>query len=168
MKNFPFILIFLFTIIFSQPVFAQGDEGRTKIQMTINYGGKTVVTDLNSIGTSLSRGYEEEQPSVTAKDSVKTKPTGYSPNAFYLTIEAKKISDDLLTVFAKKQNRFDGTITIVDTYGKNPTRTIKFKQASLYTYSDQLSAGPYNEGYGSAGLSFTCKEVSINGILIEQ
>lgn len=101
------------------------------------------------------------------KDTAKRKLPNY-PGAFYLTMDAKKISDDLLKVFAKKQTRFDGTITIVDSYGKNPTRTIKFKQASLYSYSDQMSAPSYADGYGSYAISLYCQEISINGIIIEQ
>ena len=93
----------------------------------------------------------------------------YNPNASYLTFEVKNISDELLTIFAKKKNLFDGTITIVDTYGKIPTRTIKFKKAGLYNYSDQISGGIYSaDSYSSAAVSISCKELSINGILIEQ
>ena len=149
----------LFLLFSLRSAFAQSEDNRTKMQMTVTFGGKSVVTDLNGLSTSLSRNYEENPVIKTATDSVKTKLPGYYPGAFYLTMDAKKISDDLLRVFAKKQNRFDGIITIVDTYGKNPTRTIKFKQASLYSYSDQLSAGTYSETYGTAAISINCQEV---------
>jgi hypothetical protein len=147
---------------------AQTEESRTKIQMTVVFGGKNIVTELNGVSTSLSRSYEETPVVAAVKDSLKNTTVGYTPGTFYLTIDAKKISDDLLRVLARKQNRFDGTITIVDTYGKNPTRTIKFKQASLYSYSDQLSAVAYSDSFGAAAISISCREVSINGILIEQ
>lgn len=167
MKIFAFTLS-LFLLFSLTSAFAQSEDNRTKIQMTVTFGGKSVVTDLNGVSTSLSRNYEETPVIKAAKDSVKNKMPGYYLGGFYLTLDAKNISDDLLRVFARKQNRFDGTITMVDTYGKNPTRTIKFKQASLYSYSDQLSAGPYSETYGTAAISISCKEVSINGIVIEQ
>ena len=169
MKNlFAFSFTFFLLSIIFRPTYAQSDENRTKMQLTVNFGGKSIVTDLNAVSTSLSRGYDEGLSDPTVKDSVKNKIPWYSSGTFYLTIDVKKVSDELLTVFAKKQNRFDGAITIVDTYGKNPTRTIKFKQASIYSYSDQFSAGSYSENYGTSAISISCKEVFINGIKIEQ
>ncbi len=169
MKHLALISTFVLSIFIAHTGYAQSEESRTKIQLTVNFGGKTIVTDVNSVSTSISRmTYDEALPTVTGKDTVKTKPSQYNPNAFYLSIDAKKISDEMLNVFAKKQNRFDGMITIVDTYGKNPTRTIKFKQGTLYSYSDQLSGSSYSDGYGSSIFSIGCKEVSINGIVFEQ
>jgi hypothetical protein len=77
------------------------------------------------------------------------------------------MNPDLLNIISKRQNRFDGTITITDSYGKNPTKTIKFKGATLYTYSEQLSEIPYSGAYGSCALSITCKELIIDGVNIE-
>ena len=166
-KIFVFTLSLLSLFLVSNS-YGQSDENRIKIQMTVIFNGKNIVTDLNGISTSLARAYDEAVDVKAVKDSSLTKSIGYNPSGVYLTMDAKKISDELLTVFAKKQNRFDGTITIVDTYGKNPTRTIKFKQASLYSYTDQVSAGGYGETYGSAAISISCKEVSVNGVTIEQ
>ncbi|WP_345950015.1 type VI secretion system tube protein TssD [Mucilaginibacter sp. PAMB04274] len=157
----------LLLLFFATHTRAQTEESRTQIQMTIVVAGKNIVTDLNGVSTSLSRNYEET-PVIATKDTSKSKLPGYYPAGFYLTLDAKKISDDLLRVLAKKRNRFDGTITIVDTYGKKPTRTIRFKQASLYSYSDQMSAAGYSDTYSAAAISISCQEVSINGIVIEQ
>ena len=158
----------LFLVFFATGVSAQSDENRTKLQMTVSFNGKNIVTDLNGVSTSLSRVYDETPALKAAKDSLKNQLPAAYLKSFYFTIDAKKISDDLLRVFAGRKNKFDGTITIVDTFGKNPTRTIKFKEASLYSYSDQISATSYSETYGSASISISCQEVSINGILIEQ
>ena len=163
---FTFSLIILSSLL--AKTFAQSEDNRTKIQMTITFGGKNIVADLNGVSTSLSRSYEDAPVVEAVKDTLKSKTPAYNPGALYLTIDAKKISDELLKVFARKKNRFDGLITIVDTYGKNPTRTIKFKNASLYSYSDQVSAGAYSESYGASAISISCPEVSINGITIEQ
>jgi hypothetical protein len=171
MKNLlALALTLLLTASLGKSVYAQSEENRTKIQMTVNFNGKTIVTDLSSISTSLSRS-TEELPAVetTTKDTVKTKIPAYNSNAFYLTMEVKKVSDDLLNLMSKKRNLFDGMITIVDTYGKFPTRTIKFKKASLYSFSDQMSTASYGgDAYSSAAISIGCKEVSLNGIVIEQ
>ena len=169
MKNtFAFAaLLSLFTLLGTK-TYAQNEESRTKIQMTIVSGGKSITVDLNSVSTSLSRSYDE-LPTVESKDTVKNKNNAAYPGAFYLTVDAKRISDDLLRVFAKKKDRFDGTVTITDTYGKIPTRTIRFKKASLYNYSDQMSTASYgSDSYGSSALSFGCEEVAVNGIVIEQ
>lgn len=167
MKNLVAIT-FLLLVCLGKTTYAQTEENRTKIQMTITYGGKSIVTDLNSISTSLSRS-ADEPVAESVKDTVKSKAPIYNPGAFYINVDAKRISDDLLRAIAKKQSRFDGVITIVDTYGKIPTRTIKFKKGSLYNLSDQLSSASYSgEAYGSSALSFSAQEISINGIVIEQ
>lgn len=168
MKKISTFTFSIFLLLFTIGVSAQTDENRTKLQMMISFNGKSMVTELNSVSTSLSRIYDEAIINKAVKDSLKKElPSSYL-KAFYLTIDAKKISDELLRVLARKQNKFDGTITMIDTFGKNPTRTIKFKQASLYSYSDQMSSMTYNDSYGSASISISCQEVSINGIVIEQ
>jgi len=169
MKALPSLAVtILLSITVWQSAYAQSDENRTKMQLTVVYNGKSIVTDLNSVNTSLSRSYDDVAPAAGVKDTAKTKIASLYPGAFYVTVDAKKVSDEMLMAFAKKQSHFDGTITIVDTYGKNPTRTIKFKQACIYSYSNQFSTASYGESYGASAISFSCKEVSINGINIEQ
>jgi len=51
-------------------------------------------------------------------------------------LDAKSLPDEILNVMAAKKSNFDGTITISDSYGKLPTRTIKFIKALLYSFSD--------------------------------
>ncbi len=150
------------------PLYAQSDTQRNKLRMTIISGGKTIVTELTTVSTSLSRSYDDFALSTTPKDTAKSQASADKSSVFYLSISVKQVSNDLLRVLAKKQSHFDGTITLVDTYGKNPTRTISFKQAGLYSYSDQFSGDSYNDSYGTAAVSLYCKELSINGIVIEQ
>ncbi|RZK70802.1 MAG: hypothetical protein EOO85_20690, partial [Pedobacter sp.] len=76
--------------------------------------------------------------------------------------------DDLLKLVTGKNSNFDGTITITDSFGKLPSRTIKFFKANLYSYSDQYSSTYYNDTVGSVAISISCSSLSINGILIEQ
>lgn len=163
-----FAIAILLSLTFMNSGYAQGDENRTKLTMTITYGGKTVVTELNSISTSVTRSPEEETVGTKPADTAKNKMAALYPGSCYLSIDAKRVTDDLLKVFAKKQTRFNGVITIVDTYGKYPTRTMKFNNASLYSYSDQAATSTYNDSYGSTSISFFCKELSINGIVLEQ
>ncbi|TDO21290.1 type VI secretion system tube protein TssD [Pedobacter duraquae] len=167
-KSLALALALILSVSLFNKIYAQSDENRTKLQLTINSGGKTIVTDLNSVSTSLSRSYDEAPVANAVSDTAKNKSAAIYPGGCYLTMDAKKISDDLLKVFSKKQTRFDGTITIVDTYGKNPTRTIKFTNASLYSFGDQFSTNSYNEAYGATSIAIMCKEISINGVVIEQ
>jgi hypothetical protein len=158
----------LLSVAFKKATYAQSDENRIKMQLIINYGDKLISTDLNSVSTSLTRSYDEQATVPAVKDTAKIKvPAGYA-GAFYIVVDAKKVSDELLRAFAKKQTRFDGTITIVDSYGKNPPRTIKFKKANLYSFSDQMSSASYGDAYGASSISLNCQEISINGITIEQ
>ncbi|MCZ4221873.1 type VI secretion system tube protein TssD [Pedobacter rhodius] len=167
------LFILMFVIVVSgqfSKLSAQSDERRNNVQLVITFEGNTLKADLNSLSTSISRtGYEDLSPLKSTADTSKTKaklPPGSYP-AFYLTMDIKQVDTELMKVFAKKQSYFDGTVTITDTYGKNPTRVVKFKQASLYSYSDQFSAASYGDYYGNSVISITCKEVSINGVNIE-
>jgi len=170
-KLFTFTLTLLAASFLTSKTFAQTEESRNKIQMVVTYGGKTITTDLNSLSTSLSRSTEEEVPAVKiAADTSKVKvqyplSTG---SVFYLTLDAKQLDTELIKLFSKKSTRFDGTITVTDTYGKHATKVIKFKQAALYNYSDQYTSASYNDTFGSSVISLMCKEISINGITIEQ
>ncbi|MRX77837.1 hypothetical protein GJU39_17275 [Pedobacter petrophilus] len=143
--------------------------------MSTSFNGKPLTVPLNSVSTSLSRYYDEPVPGTTnvkAKDSTATKTepvvSSYKAGIFYLTIDAKSLPDDLLKLVAGKKNTFDGTITIADSYGKLPTRTIKFFKAYLYSFSDQYSSTYYSDSIGNAVISLSCNALSINGVLIEQ
>ncbi len=160
-------LLFLFMSHFGNKAYAQMEESRTKIELTIRSGGKTIVAELTSLSTSINRGYEEPVSPAGAKDSVKKKEDPYKTASAYLNMEVRRINDDLLRLFGNKQNRFDGTITIVDTYGKVPTRTFKFTQAMLSSYSEQNASASMGESYGSGYFSITCSNLTINGITIE-
>ena len=161
------IIVFLLALHLGSPVYAQMEESRTKIEMTIVSGGKTVITELSSVSTSLSRSYEETVPASAPKDSVKKDGFLLNAGSVSLNMEVKRVTDDLLKIFGKKKNQFDGTITVVDTYGKIPTRTFKFKGATLLAYSEQVSSVSYGDTYGSAFFSITCSDITINGIAIE-
>ena len=150
-----------------QAAFAQTESNRTNINLTISYGGKTITTELTNLSFSLGRYGDEADATLKGRDTAKKPAVLYKSTSAILSMEVKRVSDDMLRVFSKKQNRFDGTISIVDNFGKLPTRTIKFKQASLSSYSDQYSAASYGEYYGASSISINCSELSINGITVE-
>ena len=167
------LLLFIFNII-SFGSYAQ-DDSRIKIVLSLIANGKAINTPLNGVSTSVSRYYDEV---VTVPIGTKGKDTtAVKSNApiaankagvFYLNLDAKSFPDELLKVVAGKNSNFDGTITITDSYGKIPSRTIKFFKANLYSFSDQYSSTYYNDSIGSAAISLNCGSISINGILIEQ
>ena len=153
---------------------AQQGESRLKIQLSIDRGGKKIVTELTSVSTSIARYGEEATKAIplNPKDTLSARANLSSPvynsGQLYFSMDSQKFGDELLQVFAKKTGTFDGVITVVDAYNKLPTRTIAFRQASLTSYSDQVSAGIYGDSYGAASVSISCKTLSINNILIEQ
>lgn len=146
---------------------AQQNENRTKIQLTIIFEGKEIVTDLTGVSTSFSRNPENMDTSASSgKDTVKSSAFDYNNGTIYFGLDAHQISDDMLRVFSKKQTRFDGKITIVDTYARAPDRTITFKDAAVLSFSQQMST--YGESYGNSSMTFSCKDIAVNGIDIEQ
>lgn len=91
MKNLTALLIaFIFlSVTFTKATYAQNEENRMKMQMTISYGGKTIVTELNSVATALTRGYDEQPAAPAVKDSLKSKLPA-NPGTVYLTVDAKR------------------------------------------------------------------------------
>lgn len=175
MKNLVTTLLILFSvIILSQKSQAQ-EESRIKIVLSISNNGKAINVPLNSVSTSVSR-YYDDVATVPAdgksKDSISTKkdvpPVAYKAGIFYLNLDAKNLPDEMLKLMAGKKSVFDGTITITDSYGKLPVRTIKFFKASLYSFSDQYSTTYYADSIGNVALSLSCSSLSINGLVIEQ
>jgi hypothetical protein len=151
------------------------EDSRIKIVLSVNANGKAITTPLNGVSTSVSRYYDDVVTTpvgTKGKDTTAVKsptpPAGYKAGVFYLNLDAKSFPDEILKLVAGKNSSFDGTITITDSYGKIPARTIKFFKASLYSFSDQYSSTYYNDSIGSAAISLNCSSISINGILIEQ
>lgn len=176
MKRIIFLIVTAITLtVIAVQGFAQADERRNKVEMVVLQGGKAIKTELNSVSTSLTRytdGAEQHDIKTAAgKDTSNTKipisPIGRSGGDFYLTIEAKSISADMMKILAKSNARFEGTITVSEPLSQKPIKIIKFKQASVYSYSDQYTAVTYADAYGSAVLSLSCRELMIDGITIE-
>ncbi|MEJ7560772.1 MAG: type VI secretion system tube protein TssD [Pedobacter sp.] len=174
MKNLFTTAILLALMILSFNGYAQEDS-RIKIVLSVNANGKAINTPLNGVSTSVARYYDEAISApvgAKAKDTVAAKlnvpATGVKAGIFYLNLDAKSVPDDLLKLIAGKNSTFDGTVTITDSFGKLPSRTIKFFKANLYSYSDQYSSTYYNDSVGSVAISISCSSLSINGILIEQ
>lgn len=149
---------------------AQSQNDRIRIQMTVTQSGKKIVSDLNNLSMSLTRPVDDY--TATAPKTSDTSKKDYGVKTYgsgaYLNLEIKTLSNELLTLFSKKSNVFDGTVTITDSYGKIPERVISFKKARLYSLSDQYSGTYYSDTYGSSMVAFYCDELAINGITIEQ
>lgn len=164
-----FMLICILSIL-GNAALAQSEPNRFKIDLAIEYSGKKLVTTLNSLSLSLNR-YDEPKPASGAASDSSQKAVATSASSvssFYMYMDSKMVSDDMLGVISKKSTRFSGIITIKDTYGKLPDRTIKFAQASVSSFSDQYTAASYGDYMGNFVFTIICKEISINGIPIEQ
>jgi hypothetical protein len=164
-----FMLICILSIL-GNIAFAQSEPNRFEIDLAVEYSGKKLVTTLSSVNLSLNR-YDESKPeSGSAGDSSKkvVATSGSYASSFYLNMDSRLVSEDMLRVISKKSTCFSGIITIKDTYGKLAERTIKFAQASVTNFSDQYTAVSYGDYMGNFVFTITCKEISINGIPIEQ
>ena len=167
-KHSPVLILFFLLCLSINTLWAQSDDNRNKLDMTISFGGKNIVSELSSVSTSLTR-YADDSAPATVKDTLrgKDKMNDDQRSSFYLSFVVKKITPELLNLFAKRQTRFDGVINITDTYGKNPAKIIKFKDAALESYSDQFTGASYNDSYSGSNVVFRCKQLSINGVDIE-
>jgi len=174
MKNLKLALLATILMLQVTDSLAQQIESRLKIQMTIMHSGKKILTELTSVNTAIARYPEEpaRQPVANPKDSTGFKPLQsasiYNTGSLYLTIDTKNITTELLKAFSKRNTSFDGIITIVDSFNKIPTKTIKFTKADLSSYSDQVSSGYYGDSYGAASVTISCKTIAINDVIIEQ
>ncbi|MCZ4223250.1 type VI secretion system tube protein TssD [Pedobacter rhodius] len=141
--------------------------------LNISVNGKTINAPLNSVSTSFSRYYDDDEtaPAGKSKDSTSTKSglslAGNKSGIFHLNLNAKNLPDEILKLMARKKSSFNGTITITDTYRKLSSKTIKFFKASLYSFSDHYSATYYGDSTGNIILLLNCNAMSINGISIE-
>ena len=145
-------LLFLFFCFLTQITYAQTEEKRTKIEITVKDGNKTITAAVRSATISFAK------PSVAAKDSLDKTDT----KSHFMSIDFEKQNIALLSAFAKNKNGIDGELIMVDTYGKTPTRKFEFKGALLDALSDQL-----NGDYSSSYFSLNCRSLIIDGVTIE-
>ena len=169
MKKLLILSLVLLLGSLTNTLLAQSENNRNNLKMTINYGGKTIVSELSSLSTTISR-YSDYNDLRAKEDTAKSKikiPAD-KRGSFYLVLSVKKMDTDLLKLFAKRETRFDGTINITDTYGKNPPTVVKFSKAAFESYSDQFSSAAYNDSYSSAVVTLSCVVLTLNGVEMEQ
>ena len=167
MKKIFKLSMLLFLVCQSATLKAQSDE-RNKIVMTINFSGKNLTSELSSVNFGVSRYADYATPPLPADDkSAANKPAINERGAYSLSFIIKKVDTDMLKLFAKKETRFNGTIVITDTYGKNPPREIKFTKGALESYQDQFTSAYYDDGYSAASAMINCSGLTINGVVFE-
>lgn len=142
--------------LFANIATAQSDESRNQIQVTINFEGKVINTELKTFSVSVSRDNDPD-PKKQKKEETR----------FYLYLELKKNDIEFLRIFSKKQTKVDGTVVLADNYGKNLPRIIGFSKASLITYNDQLNSSSYSESSGLMTVALICSELIVDGVQVE-
>lgn len=162
--------LFILTSLLSihLPSFAQADEQRFKIELSISAGGKTAKTLLNSSSISFSR-QDVYTLADSSKSSVVDQTTNKAPQLprdIYLSADANSISTDAMEILAKHKGALSGTIIVTDAYNQSQVKRIQFSNALLSGYSDQISSYGYNGKPGSVAFSFLCKELTVDGISI--
>ncbi|WP_163410718.1 hypothetical protein [Flavobacterium ajazii] len=148
------ILSLLFVLFCSLTQITYGqEEKRTKIEITIKDGNKTITAVVRSATVSFTKPSEPVSKDPLDKNASKN---------YYLAVDFEKQNITLLSAFAKSKNGIDGELTMVDTYGKTPSRKFEFKGATLDALSDQL-----NGDYSSSYFSLNCRSLIIDGVTIE-
>jgi len=170
MKKFLTSSILIFLLCFSTSLKAQSEE-RNKIVLTVNFNGKNITAELTNVGFGVSRYADYVTPPPPPVPADDKSAAGAKPvaerGAYSLSLIVKKVDTEMLKLFAKKETRFNGTIVITDTYGKNPPREIKFTKGALESYQDQYSSAYYDDGYSAASVMINCSGLTINGVALE-
>lgn len=126
------------------------EEKRTKIEITVKDGNKTIVVPVRTATVSFTKS--------TTKDPVDKTDS----KTYFLSIDFEKQDINLLRAFSTSKNGLDGQLTMVDSFGKNPSRKFEFKGAKLEALSDQL-----NGDYTSSYFSLYCTLLIIDGVTLE-
>lgn len=153
-KNLTLLIIafcFLTGLSFSQ----QLEDKRVKIEITVKDGNKTIIAPVRtatfSFTTSIHNGISTDG----------TEKKGQTKN-YYLSLDFEKPNIALLKAFMANKNGLDGQITMVDSYGKMPSRKLEFTKANIDSLSDQITAD-----YTSTYMSIMCATLIIDGVNIE-
>ncbi|MDX6182875.1 hypothetical protein SGQ44_11195 [Flavobacterium sp. Fl-77] len=146
------ILLAIVFFFLTQISYSQFDEKRTKIEISIKDGNKTIIVPVRSSTVSFSR----------SANSVKDTENSNDLKNYYLSIDFEKQDINLLRAFAKNKTGIDGELTMIDIYGKAPSRKFEFKGATLDALSDQL-----NGDYSSSYFSLNCRSLIIDGVTLE-
>ncbi|MDR7212413.1 hypothetical protein [Flavobacterium piscis] len=146
-------LSLVFFCFLTQINYGQIEEKRTKIEITVKDGNKTITVPVRSATVSFTR-----PSTLVSKDPIEKT----DPKSHYLSIDFEKQNIALLGAFVKHKNGIDGELTIIDTYGQTPSRKFEFKTATLDALSDQL-----NGDYSSSYFSLNCKTLIIDGVTLE-
>ena len=159
-------LLAFFFVAFTQNTYAQVDEQRFKIELSIQAGNKTAKTLLNSSSISFSRqeAYTGVDSTKSQAASVGTNTVPQIPREIYLSADAPSVSKEAMEIFGQHKGKLKGTIIVTDAYNQSQVKTIQFSDALLSGYSDQVSSYGYNGKPGSVAFSFICKELVVDGV----
>lgn len=151
MKNRKVYWLLPVLFLFANVVNAQSsEEKRMKIELTVKHGSETTVSILSSTSISFTRqDYAVDSSNLPIRN-------------FSLAVNFDKPSIQTIRAFIKNKNGVDGQITVVDTYGKLPSRKLEFKSAILDGLSDQFTSD-----YTTMYFTMRCAELTIDGLKID-
>ncbi len=125
------------------------EDKRIKIEIALKDGNKTTKAVLRSATFSFTKS-----TAIGTESEIK--------NNYYFSLDFEKQDIALLAVFMKNKAGVDGQITMIDTFGKLPTRKFDFTKGRIDSLSDQLTAD-----YTSSYISLLCDSLIIDGVKIE-
>ncbi len=149
MNKIFFTITIISSLFFSALTFAQQDDKRIKIEISLKDGNKLVKAPVRSATFSFTK-------------SVVNSETNESKNNYYFSLDFEKQDIVLLTALMKNKAGIDGQITMTDSYGKQATRKFDFTKGRIDSMSDQITAD-YNSSY----MSLICDSLIIDGVKID-
>lgn len=153
-KKLIFLLI-VFCFLTGLSYAQQSDDKRVKIEITVKDGNKMIVAPVRSATFSFTTSSNN----IKAADGNEKKE---QTKNYYFSIDFEKQNVELLKSFMSNKNGLDGHITMVDSYGKMPSRKLEFTKANIDSLSDQLTAD-----YTSSYMSIVAASLIIDGVKVE-
>lgn len=155
MNKKKFTLLLIVFCFLTGMSYGQQEDKRVKIEITVKDGNKTIVAPVRTATFSFTTSANNS----TATDGSEKKE---QTKNYYFSIDFEKQNIELLKAFMTNKNGLDGAITVVDSYGKLPSRKLEFTKANIDSLSDQITAD-----YTSAYMSIVCATLIIDGVKVQ-
>jgi len=150
------LLLFITTLCFvSGSQAQQWDRNRMKIELSVQDGKKTVVSNLTTLSISFNK------PAMATDSTNQQIVDDYNP--CYIVITFDRLDIPLLRLFMQKNTNLNGKIMVTDSYGKLPTRKIELNSIVMDGMNDNF----INEEETSY-MNLSCKELIIDDVVLKK
>ncbi|ERJ57670.1 hypothetical protein [Sphingobacterium paucimobilis] len=152
------LLLFIITLCFvSGSQAQQWDRNRMKIELSVQDGKETVLSNLTTLSISFSK------PSTTTAVDSAIQQTVDDYNPCYIVITFDRLDIPLLRLLMKKNTTLTGKIMVTDSYGKLPTRKIELNSIVMDGINDN-----FINDEETSYMNLSCKELIIDGVVLKK